>query len=100
METTINDMELNGMITIKQEIRKEIERHLANECSKIYFKELCEQWQRIGEILDACNFPQSWALYKLSLQGTIFLPLYCTDYLGINMGSMFCGIERDGYMHS
>lgn len=60
-----------------------------------------EEYVRAIDCLRDATLEQLWRLYhsfvRLSSQ---FKVLYCTDLLGIQIGTMFVGIEKDGYAHS
>ena len=74
-----------------------------------YSQKLNKQYAATYETLKLCTIEQLWSLYKYTENNTSFSVLPCNpkDHLAISLGSclsasgsMYVGIEQDGYAHS
>lgn len=90
---------------LRDDLFRRIEDHLRTLCVKdeetgerflTY-----EDYRHSIECLGKANNEQLWSLYSSFVErGSKFKVLYCTDFLAIKTGTLFIGIETDGYAHS
>jgi hypothetical protein len=85
---------------VKKELKELITEYIL-DTHKLYDKH--DDYTRAQEALDSATIEQLWRLYRsFVLRKAQFKLLFCIsdDLMGLNIGTMFVGIETDGYAHS
>lgn len=85
------------MKSMKEDIKQAIAQYIV-ESDGI----TCDDMERAQFAIDHATIEQLWALYKLTQQKAKFKILASVrqEYIAIQYGGCYCGIELDGYLHS